>query len=78
MSNPLYIVTVVSNTHATLMSTFHTMEDAQAFVASSTRPEQQTHPTIGCWATVTALYPVKWDNNRLDSPNSWSEPVRLN
>jgi hypothetical protein len=78
MTNPLYIVTVVSNTHATLMSTFHNMKEAEEFVAKSTRPEQQNHPTIGCWATITALYPVKWDNDRLDSENEWSQPVRLN
>jgi hypothetical protein len=54
------------------------MKEAEEFVAKSKRPEQEIYPNIGCWATITELLPVKWDNNRLDSENKWAEPVRVN
>jgi hypothetical protein len=75
MSKPLYVVTVISHDRKTLMSTFFKKSDAEKFVADSTRTNQD--PVVGCWATLTELTPVTWDEGRLDSENEWMTPVKI-
>jgi hypothetical protein len=75
MNKPLYVVTVISYDRQTLMSTFFKREEAEKFVADSTRVNKD--PVVGCSATITELMPVRWDDGRLDSENEWMKPVRI-
>jgi len=76
MTDPIYIATYIAHDRSTLMTTFRTREEAEEYVKKSVKINPD--PVFGCWATITELKPVKWDDNRLDSENVWMKAVNTN